>query len=174
MEQRGSSIEWRPSSLERSVGSPRVHGAETRVTLPSRASSVAHPGGNPVLSGVFSDTVVVKQLLNHGQLILSSCRTMPAIWRNLSFFLCFRAISARDVSSGSRVKEKMLRTLSSAFMSPVFWKRRISASWLTFSKMLATAFLRCAVSNELPRTEGLTRRHSEDILSLFWGSWTQR
>lgn len=44
-----------------------------------------------------------RTLRSHGQRILSSCRTIPAIWRNLSFFRCFRAIRARAVSSGSWV-----------------------------------------------------------------------
>ncbi len=99
------------------------------------------------------------------------CRTIPTIRRNLSFFLCLRAIRALAVSSGSCAKEKMLLTLSSAFMSPVFWKSLMSASWLTFSKMLAAARLRFAVSNLLPWMEGQTRRDSEymsvDILRLW-------
>ncbi len=99
------------------------------------------------------------------------CRTSPTIRRNLSFFLCLRAIRALAVSSGSCAKEKMLLTLSSDFMSPVFWKSLMSASWLTFSKMLATARLRFAVSNLLPWIEGQTRRDSEymsvDILRLW-------
>lgn len=40
---------------------------------------------------------------NHGHRILRNSRTIPAIWRNLSFFRCFRAIRARAVSSGSCV-----------------------------------------------------------------------
>lgn len=40
---------------------------------------------------------------NHSHRILRNSRTIPAIWRNLSFFLCFRAIRARAVSSGSCV-----------------------------------------------------------------------
>lgn len=38
-----------------------------------------------------------------GQRILSSCRSIPAICRNLSFLRCFSAIRARAVSSGSWV-----------------------------------------------------------------------
>lgn len=37
------------------------------------------------------------------QRICSRCRSMPAICRNLSFLRCFRAMSARFVSSGSCV-----------------------------------------------------------------------
>lgn len=37
------------------------------------------------------------------QRILSSCRSIPAICRNLSFLRCLRAMSARAVSSGSWV-----------------------------------------------------------------------
>lgn len=38
---------------------------------------------------------------NQSHRSLSSCRTMPAIRRNLSFLRCFRAIRALAVSSGS-------------------------------------------------------------------------
>ncbi len=169
----------------------RLHSSRYCESRPSRKGSCHLRGFPSSLCGSFSTTLDVSfiaRLLtspavwnewpcNRGstrkdaQRSFRKCRTIPTIRRNLSFFLCLRAIRALAVSSGSCAKEKMLLTLSSAFMSPVFWKSLMSASWLTFSKMLAAARLRFAVSNLLPWMEGQTRRDSEymsvDILRLW-------
>lgn len=129
---------------------------------------------SPCVIGVsLSESTTISSSRVDSQRSLRKCRTIPTICRNLSFFLCLRAIKALAVSSGSCAKEKMLLTLSSAFMSPVFWKSLMRASWFTVSKMFAAARLRCAVSNLLPRSEGQTRRDSVymsvDILRLSLG-----
>lgn len=67
-------------------------------------------------------------------------------WRSLSFRLCFRAISALAFSSTSWSVSRMILALSSAFLSPECLKSFCSDSSSTLSKMLATAFLRSAVS----------------------------
>lgn len=80
-------------------GIPSQATGEWRLQWPSHIGSTfmfcSHGSRNRETGG--------ERLVKQSQRTLSSCRTMPTICRNLSFFRCFRAISARAVSSGSWV-----------------------------------------------------------------------
>lgn len=125
--------------------------------VPPAALGTQHPAGStghrrvPAAWSVLPVAASSQNVLLRGCSLQAQCTLMEYFgnfrnWRSLSFRLCFRAISALVFSSTSWSGSRMILALSSAFLSPECLKSFCSDSSSMLSKMLATAFLRRAVS----------------------------